>query len=64
MDVIDDHFFIGAKEHEVYRIVKNEEELIHALRLFEEELHDRCRLPHSNSADQSQPQEKSTSSQL
>lgn len=46
MDVIDDSFFIGAKEHEVYRIVKNEEELIHAINVFEEELMSRCELPH------------------
>lgn len=46
MEVIDEHFFIGAKEHEVYRIVKNEDELIHALSLFENELNERCQLPY------------------
>jgi len=45
MEVIDEHFFIGAKEHEVYRIVSNEEELIHAMSLFEKELSERCKLP-------------------
>lgn len=45
MDVIDENFFIGAKEHEVYRIVENEKELIHAMNLFEKELSERCKLP-------------------
>jgi len=46
MDVINDHFFIGEKENKVYRIVKNEEELITALNQFEQELNERCLLPH------------------
>lgn len=45
MVVVDDHFFIGEKEHELYRIVENEEELIHAMNTFEQELADRCKLP-------------------
>lgn len=45
MRVVSDHFFIGAKEHEVYRIVKNEEEMIAALNFFEQQLSDRCGLP-------------------
>jgi uncharacterized protein (TIGR00730 family) len=49
MDVVDEHFFIGAKEHEVYRIVKDERELIHAISLFEEEMQSRCQLPHQHS---------------
>ena len=43
--VVNDHFFIGEKETSVYRIVKNEEELIVALREFSAELADRCGLP-------------------
>lgn len=45
MRVIHDHFFIGEKERIVYKIVKNEEELIAALNFFEEELEQRCGLP-------------------
>jgi uncharacterized protein (TIGR00725 family) len=45
MDVVEESFFIGEKEKEVYRIVKNEEELIEALNYFEAELADRCGLP-------------------
>lgn len=45
MRVIHDHFFIGEKERMVYKIVKDEEELIEALDFFEEELADRCGLP-------------------
>ncbi len=45
MDVVNDHFFIGEKENSVYKIVKNEEEMIAALEYFEAELADRCRLP-------------------
>lgn len=45
MRVIHDHFFIGEKERLVYKIVKNEDELIEALDFFEEELAERCGLP-------------------
>ena len=42
MKVINDHFFIGSKENQIYRIVKNESELIEALNQFEVELAERC----------------------
>jgi uncharacterized protein (TIGR00730 family) len=42
MDVINESFLIGEKEKKVYRIVSNEEEMITALNLFEQELEDRC----------------------
>ncbi len=42
MKVITQHFFIGEKEHEVYRIVKDEEGLIAAIMEFETELQTRC----------------------
>jgi uncharacterized protein (TIGR00725 family) len=45
MDVVDEHFFIDKKEKMVYKIVKNEEEMIEALEYFEKELSDRCGLP-------------------
>ena len=45
MRVIIDNFFIGEKEQEVYKIVKDEEELIVALNFFESELENRCNLP-------------------
>lgn len=45
MRVINDNFLIGEKELKVYRIVKNEEELITALNEFSAELADRCGLP-------------------
>lgn len=38
MDVVIDHFFISEKEQRVYRIVKDEKELIQALADFEVEL--------------------------
>ncbi|MDH5533712.1 MAG: LOG family protein [Candidatus Pacebacteria bacterium] len=38
MDVVIDQFFISEKEQKVYKIVKNEEEMIEALAEFEEEL--------------------------
>jgi uncharacterized protein (TIGR00725 family) len=41
MRVIKDNFFIGEKEERVYRIVKNEEELMQALEEFEAELRSR-----------------------
>lgn len=45
MRVIHDHFFISETERLVYKIVKNEEEMIQALDFFEKELADRCGLP-------------------
>jgi uncharacterized protein (TIGR00725 family) len=45
MRVVGEYFFIGEKEHEVYKIVRNEEELITALNEFESELATRCMLP-------------------
>ncbi len=43
--VINDHFFIGDKEREVYSIAKNETELIEQLEAFEGQLENRCGLP-------------------
>lgn len=45
MKVISDHFFLSDKEHEVYRIAKNQDELIDALDYYERDLADRCALP-------------------
>ncbi len=45
MRVINENFFIGEREKQVYRIVKNEEEMILALNEFEKELRERCKLP-------------------
>lgn len=45
MDTINENFFIGEKEKQVYKIVDNEEEMIQALNFFEVELRDRCNLP-------------------
>jgi uncharacterized protein (TIGR00730 family) len=44
MKVIHDHFFIGEKERLVYKIVRDEAELIEALKFFETELEARCGL--------------------
>lgn len=44
MRVINDHFFIAEKESLVYRIAKDEKELIEVLNAFEQELMDRCGL--------------------
>jgi uncharacterized protein (TIGR00725 family) len=44
MRVVNDHFFIGPSESLVYKIVQNEDELIKALDMFEEELELRCGL--------------------
>lgn len=44
MRTIEDHFFIGHKEKQVYTIVKTKEELFEALNRFEQELEERCRL--------------------
>jgi predicted Rossmann-fold nucleotide-binding protein len=38
INVIDKHFFIGEKETQVYKIVKDEKEMIQALSEFEQEL--------------------------
>lgn len=43
--VISNNFFIGEKEHKVYKIVKNQEEVIAALQFFETELRERSQLP-------------------
>lgn len=51
MRVIHDHFFIGEKERYVYKIVKNEEEMIEALNFFELELNERCGLPQAPAVD-------------
>jgi uncharacterized protein (TIGR00730 family) len=45
MDVINENFFIGEKEKQVYKIVDNEEQLIAAIEAFELELAERCNLP-------------------
>lgn len=45
MNVINDHFFIGDKEKSIYKVVKNEQELVSALNEFEQELAARCGLP-------------------
>jgi len=44
MQMIEDNFFIGEKERQVYKIVKNEDELIRVLGEFEKELEERCNL--------------------
>ena len=44
MKVINENFFVGEKEQQVYRVVTNEEELVAALDEFELELSDRCGL--------------------
>lgn len=45
MKVINDHFFIGEKEKSIYKIVRDEKEMIDAFDQFEAELADRCGLP-------------------
>jgi uncharacterized protein (TIGR00730 family) len=45
MRVVNAHFFIGEKENSVYKIVKNEQEMVEALAFFEKELEMRCNLP-------------------
>lgn len=47
INVIGKHFFVGEKEAQVYKIVKDEEEMIQALGEFEKELEERCGLPRS-----------------
>jgi len=44
MRVVNDHFLIGKSEQLVYKIVKNEVEMIEALDMFEKELEQRCGL--------------------
>jgi uncharacterized protein (TIGR00730 family) len=51
MEVIDENFFIGHKETSVYKIVENEEQLIAAMDLFEQELEERCLLPREEVAE-------------
>lgn len=48
MKVINENFLIGEKEDSIYRIVKNEKELIEALEEFEEELEERCQEHHKH----------------
>jgi hypothetical protein len=43
---MNEHFFIGEKENSVYKIVRDEAEMIVALTEFEQELNERCELPH------------------
>lgn len=50
MRVVEDHFFIGETEKSVYKIAKNEEELITALHDFENDLALRCGLPNRHTA--------------
>jgi len=45
LKVIDENFFIGEKEHQLYKIVANQEELMQALDDFEAVLSTRCGLP-------------------
>lgn len=45
MTVINRHFFIGAKERQVYAIASNKDEVIEAMNRFEHELELRCELP-------------------
>ena len=45
MRVINENFFVGEKENALYKIVKDEDEMIAALRFFEEDLQSRCSLP-------------------
>jgi uncharacterized protein (TIGR00730 family) len=52
MKTVIDNFFISEKELQVYRIAKDEAELITALNEFEKELNERCGLPYP-SADMS-----------
>ncbi len=44
MRVIEDNFFIGDKEKRVYKIAKNQDELIKSLEEFERELTQRCQV--------------------
>ncbi|MBU0974107.1 hypothetical protein KKD03_00190 [Patescibacteria group bacterium] len=40
-----DRFLVGEKERSIYKVVKDERELIEALDYFEKELGERCGLP-------------------
>ncbi len=42
MRIVNENFLIGDKENKVYQIVRDEEELIHAINEFEKELQERC----------------------
>jgi uncharacterized protein (TIGR00730 family) len=42
LSVINQHFFIGQKENQVYAIVTNLEEMVTALNKFEQDLNNRC----------------------
>jgi len=45
LTVINKNFLIGEKEKTLYKVVTNQEELIEALREFEQDLAQRCSLP-------------------
>ena len=45
MSVVEENFFIGEKEHQVYRIVETPDQLFAALNTLEQELASRCGLP-------------------
>lgn len=53
MRVMNKYFFIGDKENKVYKIVKNEAEMVKALADFEQELAKRCGLPRTQHAQHS-----------
>lgn len=46
LEVVHDHFLVGEKERSVYKIVKNETELVEAMEFFENDLSERCGLTH------------------
>ncbi|MBU0576255.1 LOG family protein [Patescibacteria group bacterium] len=58
MKVINEHFFIGEKENNVYKIVKNEVEMVQALDEFEQELEARCGLPRKEEPEKQAEPEK------
>ncbi len=45
VEVVDKTFFIGEKEHQVYKIAETPEQVLDALHSFEAELNGRCGLP-------------------
>lgn len=55
MEVVNENFFIGDKELEVYKIVEDEDGLIRALAEFETELHKRCEEDHAPPVDLYRP---------
>lgn len=61
MRVINDNFLIGEKERQVYRIVRNEEELVVALNDFEIELEERNHLPTKSQLDNQQADSEGSS---